>query len=134
MYVCMDVCMFVCMYVCMYIYICMYVCLYACMCVCMCISYSNNKNILYTCYIVLLIFYSYICLLWYSFVLYSFNYEYFDCIQREQLTTSFLFLYTQCLRAGESKVLLLCSVMSVVPVSLKNSLGILDDFRQRDVL
>jgi len=64
----------------------------------------------------------------------------FDFIQKERIFPYFSLLYTQCLilcmclSVLERKVLLLCSVMSAVPVPSKNSLENLDDFRYNGLL
>jgi len=64
----------------------------------------------------------------------------FDFIQKDRIFPYFSLLYTQCLilcmclSVLERKVLLLCSVMSAVPVPSKNSLENLDDFRYNGLL
>ena len=73
-----------------------------------------------------------------SFVLYCYN-SFASIHKRIDFFSYFPLLYTQCLIKCVcvcvcKKVLLLCSVMSAVPVPSKNCLEKLDDFRHSGVL
>jgi hypothetical protein len=103
-----------------------YVLMYLCMCI------INVYIItLKTCYIILLIFYSYVWLLWCSFFLYYFkqfasiHYKIDFSLYSTSIPTVFNYMCVcvcVCECAGKRKVLLLSSVMSAVSVSSKNCL------------